>query len=167
LYPLNRLKDNLPAVYENAVKKYNGREWLLAATLPPLGCLWNDVVHFSLLHPAAIYRHLSDVGIDDSKWEVKWFEVPLEDVLAHPCTLYKNNRQDRSGREFPENDFEHVSEERVCELSGMPERNLRYYRECVEQNTHPLLWCYAPHVLVKGELDISGCRVFDWRGKDQ
>ena len=163
LYPLNRLKDSLPAVYENAIKKYEGREWLMGVTLPTLGCLWNDVLHFSLMHPAVIYKHLLDVGIDYSKRELLWFEVPLADALAHPNVLYKNSRQDRSSREFPESDFEPVTAERVSELCGMPERNLRYYKECAEQKTHPLLWGYAPHVLVNGELDVSGYRTFDWR----
>lgn len=167
LSPLNRLKDRLPSVYEYAVKKYEGREWLLQAKLPTLDCLWNDVLHFSLMHPAVIYKQLMDVGVDYSKRELLWFEVPLEHALAHPSALYRNTRKDRSSREYPESEFEPVTAERVSELSGMPERNLEYYRECVAQKTYPLMWAYAPHVLVKGELDISGYRVFDWRGKIQ
>ncbi len=167
LYPLNKLKAELPAIYENAVKKYAGREWLLAARLPTLDCLWNDVLHFSLMHPSIIYKHLMDVGADYSKRELLWFEVPLEHTLKHPCTLYRNTRKDRSSREFPESEFEPVTEERVSELSGMPERNLEYYRECLAQKTYPLLWAFAPHVLVKGEFDVSDYRIFDWRGKSQ
>lgn len=167
LYPLNNLKPKLPAIYENAVKKYAGREWLLEVRLPKLNCLWNDVLHFSLMHPAVIYKHLRAVGVDYSRRELLWFEVPLEDILAHPSALYRNTRKDRSSREYPESEFEPVTAERVRELSGMPERNLEYYRECVAQNTYPLMWAFAPHVLVKGELDISDYRVFDWRGKAQ
>ena len=137
------------------------------ATLPSLDCLWNDVLHFSLMHPAVIYKHLSDVGVDYSKRELNWFEVPLEDILIYPCALYKNTRQDRSSHEFPTGDFESVTVTRVQELSGMPERNLLYYRECVVQKTSPLLWCYAPHVLVKGELNVSGYRIFDWRNRTE
>lgn len=135
----------------------------MKATLPTLGCLWNDVLHFSLMHPANIYKHLSEVGIDYSKREVRWFEVPLRAALEHPCVLYKNTRQDRSSREFPESEFEPVRAERVRKLSGMPERNLLYYKECVAQKTFPLMWGYAPHVLVKGEFEVSGYRTFDWR----
>lgn len=167
LYPLNNLKAKLPAIYENAVKKYTGREWLLEAKLPTLDCLWNDVLHFSLMHPSVIYKHLLDVGIDYSKRELLWFEVPLEHTLQHPCALYRNTRKDRSSRQYPESEFEPVTEERVRELSGMPERNLEYYRECVAQKTYPLMWAFAPHVLVKGEFDVSDYRVFDWRGKNQ
>ena len=164
LYPLNTLKGSLPAVYENAIKKYEGREWLMEVKLPTLGCLWNDVLHFSLMHPSVIYKHLSEAGIDYSKRELFWFEVPLGDALAQPCVLYKNTRQDRSSREFPESDFEPVRAGRVRELSGMPERNLLYYKECVAQKTYPLMWAYAPHVLVKGEFEVSAYRTFDWRG---
>ena len=165
LIPLNKLKDKLPEVYNQAVKKYNGREWLLEARLPSLGCLWNDVLHFSLTHPAVIYRHLSEAGLDYRGWEVRWFEVPLDDILAQPCTLYRNSRKDRSKKEFPPEDFEAVTPERVKELSAMPARNLDYYRECVAQKTYPLLWGYAPHVLLNGELDVSPYRIFDWRDK--
>lgn len=87
----------------------------------------------------------------------------MGEALAHPCALYKNTCQDQSSREFPESEFEPVRVERVRELSGMPERNLRYYKECVAQKTYPLMWCYAPHVLIKGELDVSNYRTFDWR----
>lgn len=163
LYPLNSIKDRLPVVYEAEARKYQGREWLMGVKLPVLDCLWNDVLHFSLMHPAVIYEHLTEAGIDYSKRELYWFEVPLADALARPCVLYKNSREDRNEREFPAADFEPVTEARVRELAYMPERNLRYYRECAARKTYPLMWCYAPHVLVKGELDVASYRTFDWR----
>ena len=45
LYPLNRLRDRYPDVYEAQRAKYRGREWLLEARVPLLDVLWNDVIH--------------------------------------------------------------------------------------------------------------------------
>lgn len=165
LYPLNTLKGRLPEVYAGAVKKYEGREWLLDVKVPVLNALWNDVIHFSLMHPYLICETLSDIGFEHHKYSREWFEVPVADVLKFPSIIYKNTRKDRSSRIFPESDFEPVREERVLELSGMPERNLAYYGECFADKTIPLIWGFAPHVLIKGELDISGYRTVNWMKK--
>ena len=166
LYPLNAIKDRLPDVYSREVKKYCGREWLLNVTIPGLNALWNDVIHFSLMHPSLIYRSLSKTGFEHHKIAREWFEVPVEDILRQPAVIYRNTRKDRSSRIYPAAEFELVSEPRVLELSGMPERNLVYYADCFKEKTYPLLWAFAPHVLVKGELDVAGYRIFDWLEKE-
>lgn len=163
LYPLNSLKNRLPEVYAKEVKKYEGREWLLNVTIPGLNALWNDVLHFSLMHPALIYRTLSRIGFEHHKIRREWFVVPLRDVVGAHAALYKNTRKDRSSREYPESEFEPVSAVRVRELSSMPERNLVYYNECFAQKTYPLLWGFAPHVLLRGELDISRYTTLNWQ----
>jgi hypothetical protein len=162
LYPLNALKERLPDVYTRAIKKYEGREWLLTAVIPVLNVLWNDMIHFSLMHPSLIYKTMSDLGFDHHKKPREWFEVPLEDVMRLPSVLYINSRDDRSKQVFPGHDFEPVSEARVKALSGMPERNLAYYKECYAGKTWPLLWGYAPHVLVNSDMRVSDYRTVDW-----
>ena len=163
LYPLNRLRERFPAIYENAVKKYEGREWLINVTIPPLRCLWNDVLHFSLVHPYIIFKSLLGTGFNDKSRELLWFEIPLEDALSQPSTLYLNNRPWQHEKILLNSDFEPATEARVCELSGMPEINLQYYRDCAAKGERPLLWKRAPHLLIKGELNVASCRVFDWR----
>jgi len=163
LYPLNRLKKRLPALHENAVKKYKGREWLLNVTIPPLTCLWNDALHFSLMHPSVIYKSLLSTGFNDSDRELLWFEVPLEDTLSQPTTLYLNTRPWQEEKILINSDFKLATEGNVHELSGMPEINLQYYRDCAAKGERPLLWKRAPHLLLKGELSVTNYRVFDWR----
>ena len=163
LYPLNRLKERLPAIYESAVKKYTGREWLLNVTIPPLSCLWNDVLHFSLMHPSVIYKSLLSTGFNDSDRELLWFEIPLEDTFSQPSTLYLNTRPWQDEKVLLNSDFKLATEEYMRGLSEMPEINLQYYRDCADKGERPLLWKRAPHLLLKGELDITKCRVFDWR----
>ena len=162
LYPLNTLKDKLPDIYKSAVEKYKGREWLLDVSIPGLDVLWNDVIHFSLMHPELIYKTLTDVGFESHKYNLTWIEIPIEDVISMPSTLYLNTRPWQDTKVLLSSDFEDITPERVKELSGMPEANLEYYRNCLRNNEMPLLWKRAPHILVKGELNISGYKTIDW-----
>ncbi|MCX5786422.1 MAG: hypothetical protein NTX59_12110 [Elusimicrobia bacterium] len=130
--------------------------------IPPLDCLWNDVIHMSLMHPSLIYRTLSEIGFEHHKIHRDWFEIPLCNVAVNSI-LYKNDRRKEDRREFLNSDFEPVSVGRVKELSGMPEINIEYYRECLEEKQYPLMWGYAPHLLLKGKLNVTNYRVFDWR----
>ena len=163
LYPLNALKDKLPAIYDSAVKKYKGREWLLDVVIPGLDALWNDVIHLSPIHPRLIYKTLTDVGFEHHKYNCTWIEIPIEDVMSLPSTLYFNTRLWQDTRVLLPSDFAEVTPARVAELSGMPEINLEYYRGCLAHNEMPLLWKRAPHVLVKGTMDISKYATIDWK----
>ena len=80
--------------------------------------------------------------------------------------LYLNDREYKKTDKtiiFLESEFEPVNSNRISELSGMPDINLKYYRECFKKREQCLLWKYAPHVLLKGVLDVSKYRVFDWK----
>jgi hypothetical protein len=162
LYPLNQLKTKFPAVYENNVKKYQGREWMLDMLIPPLNALWNDVIHCSLMHPAVIYKTLSDMGFEHRKSSREWFEIPLCDISSNSI-LYRNESEREDGAPLLDSGFEPVRDERVKELSGMPEINARYYRKCLAEKQPPLLWGYAPHLLYKGTLYVTTYHVIDWR----
>ena len=165
LYPLNAIKTVFPPIYESSIKKYEGREWILDMKIPPLNCLWNDVIHTSLMHPSLIYKTLNDVGYEQCK-SILWFEIPLDDVLKVSNILFLNNREEKKAdktRTILESDFETVRPSRISELSGMPDINLNYYRECFKNGEDCLLWSYAPHVFLKGVLDVGKYRVFDWK----
>ena len=163
IYPLNTLKTILPSAYECEVGKYQGREWLLDVSIPALNCLWNDVIHCSLMHPRLIYKTLTDIGFKHLKKSILWFEIPLKDILLFPSTIYLNNRIWQDTKILLNSDFEPVISECVRELSAMPERNLEYYRECLARSERPLFWKRAPHLLVKGEIDTGKCQILDWQ----
>ncbi|MDO8804933.1 MAG: hypothetical protein Q7R35_10905 [Elusimicrobiota bacterium] len=162
LFPLTTLKEKQPVIYSRVVKKYEGREWLMKLVIPPLNCLWNDVLHMSLMHPALIYRTLSEMGFEHHRYQREWFEIPVADVAARSI-LYRNSTDRGDGEDLLASDFAPVSAGLVSELSVMPELNAEYYRKCLAEHKPPLLWGYAPHVLFKGELDISNYRVLNWQ----
>lgn len=163
LYPLNTLKKVLPEVYEREARKYKGREWLLDVAIPGMDALWNDVLHFSLVHPRVILGKLAEAGFDYRELELNWIEIPLKSLPALPGMIYLNTRIWQETRTLLPSDLEPVRPERVRELSGMPEANMQYYRDCKAKGEHPVFWKRAPHLFLKGELEISSFRTFDWR----
>lgn len=62
LYPLNTLRKIYPEAYEYAVRKYDWRRDYLELTIPKLDCLWNDVLHFSMIHPHEIFKEFEAAG---------------------------------------------------------------------------------------------------------
>ena len=83
--------------------------------------------------------------------------------MAARSILYRNSTDRGDGEDLLASDFAPVSAGLVSELSVMPELNAEYYRKCLAEHKPPLLWGYAPHVLFKGELDISNYRVLNWQ----
>ena len=97
LFPLTTLKEKQPEIYSRVVKKYEGREWLMKLVIPPLNCLWNDVLHMSLMHPALIYRILSEMGFEHHRYQREWFEIPVADVAARSILYHDTKRVDNAG----------------------------------------------------------------------
>ncbi len=62
LYPLNILKHTHPDLYTKKVSKYIGREKVMDQIIPILDCLWNDVLHFTAVHPKDVKDALIKAG---------------------------------------------------------------------------------------------------------
>ncbi|MFK7806020.1 MAG: hypothetical protein AB8G95_30605, partial [Anaerolineae bacterium] len=95
LYPLNRLKEINPAVAEPHAKKYKGREELMRRRIPPLDCLWNDVLQFSPIHPRDIVQTFRDEGF--SLPPIKWFEIPLDRLELKHTAVYFHTKLRKFG----------------------------------------------------------------------
>src|SRR5687767_14788723 len=93
LYPLNALRDQYPALYAQHAAKYTGRESMLERHIPILGCLWNDVLFFSPVHPQLIKSTCEEVG---KTWTpTHWLEIDtaLHDLNAGNTVIYEPNMQ--------------------------------------------------------------------------
>ena len=82
MYPLNQLKNIYPKVYASRVKNYAGRKWLMGMRFPLLDCLWNDVLHFSPVHPAKI--HEVRVAAEFPRRARAYFEVNPTEMGFNP-----------------------------------------------------------------------------------
>ena len=76
LYPLNKLKDVYSNIYEEARSKYKGREAVMRHKIPYLNCLWNDVLHLTVVHP----QKLKDALGTDNNFVKEGCMVEIEAV---------------------------------------------------------------------------------------
>jgi hypothetical protein len=109
LYSLNQLKTRLPEIYAIQVQKYTGREILMQCKIPLLNCLWNDVLHFSPVHPNKIREAFVSAEFE---WTVRpWFAIsPVNyDFSPENAVIFLNTPPEDptqlSSFDFPETDF--------------------------------------------------------------
>jgi hypothetical protein len=161
LYPLNRLEEIYPDAYAEHVKKYEGREHVLETRVPPpLDCLWNDVLHFTAVHPSILCKNLEDAGFDaQALVSRRWFKIPISlfgpaDTMV--CLYRRDVRLAPDAREFLPYDPENFEEYRTV----APE-TIEYYKEQFKLNERPLFFHHVPHILFKGSIDTTGFEVVE------
>jgi hypothetical protein len=150
LYPLNELKEREPATWRREVAKYAGREHVLEAPIPPLACLWNDVLHLSVVHPGEVVAALEAVGIEPLRRRFFEFDAAALDpertvIFLNRATGVPARRDDAQWLPF--------DPASLTGLAGLTERTRRYYRECAARGERPLLFGYLPHVFFRGALE--------------
>jgi len=157
LYPLNQLKEVKPHLYDAVVSKYltEDRKHILDCHVPPLDCAWNDVLHFSLVHPSVIRRAFNRLGKDI---EFDSFELDTS-MLDHENTaIYHFAHMSRSKMYSPGN-FVPYSDSLVPQLDDLPAVTLDYYESKFEQDKDPLLYAGVPHILYKGTVDVGSLAI--------
>ncbi len=148
LYPLNVLKEKYPEVYEKEVAKYVGRERVMEQKIPILNCLWNDVLHFSPVHPAKIKQAMIEAG-KDSNYEVQAYKVDSTLIDPAKAVIYLHRH-----RELIDDDFLPFNLDKISELSEVPEFTKNYYQRSFAAGERPLIYQRVPHILYRGTLDI-------------
>lgn len=153
LYPLNKLKETFPEIYEEEVKKYEGRERLLRMKVPTLDCLWNDVLHLSPIPPEKIFNTLREIGFD---YEIDaYLKINVEKLDKRNLTVFF----DDVATDFDPAKFFDIDSVNFEELQEIPKHTIAYYKECFEESEHPLLFAGIPHVLHKGSLNLDDCEI--------
>src|SRR3989344_5310930 len=89
LYPLNQLKKKYPISYRYELEKYSWRKYILKKKIPLLNCLWNDVLHFTLVHPKKIKKALKEQGFNPQTFKV--YKIPLKNLNKSQTIIYLNN----------------------------------------------------------------------------
>ncbi len=144
LMPLNELKQKYPKIYNEHIKKYAGRMETLEDKIPPLNCLWNDVLHMTAVHPKKVYNALKSSGFKRGLNGEKWFEIDPE-LIDRDKTVVSVGED--SYVRFNLGDLEKYSEIRKWTLD--------YYKKQIRDGKIPLMFYKVPHVLFKGHLDTS------------
>jgi hypothetical protein len=157
LYPLNLLKDKFPDIYTEKKQKYDGREHLLDIQVTPLNCLWNDVLHFSPIHPKDLKEALLESG-RKKEFNMQFYQIDDDSLESEKTTIYLYPNIIKNFKVFSE-DFTEYSPSKISECSSIPDKTKQYYRETYQQDGKPFLYAGIPHVLYKGTLDISNAPI--------
>lgn len=167
LIPLFDLKLSHPALFEKEMKKYDDhpvRKELPYKLLKKLNCPRGEVLHFSPIHPGLIFQALKSVFPEGNR-SVRFFEIPIDRVTGIPTILFDMNRSDYAfGDDEPDNIFDWIEPEAYREIKVVPEKAFEFYREWKDRGERGApAWGKIPHILVRGKVSISSCRIFDWR----
>ena len=158
LYPLNELEDIDPETWRQEREKYAGREQVLEKRVPPLNCLWNDVLHLSAAHPADIIAALRDVGLEPLRR--RFFEIDPFDLDSNRTVVFANDRA-HAANALGESQWLPFQPDALTELSVFNDASRRYYDECARAGRKPLLWGHLPHVLYLGSLNTRALRIVE------
>ncbi len=157
LYPLNSLKKIYPEIFVKHFSKYKGREIITKHRIPFLNCLWNDVLHFSAVNPKDIKQALIEAGRDaDFTW--KCYQVDPEILSPENSIVYLYEHADAGGK-LAENNFTPFDPNDTVKYSQMPLAAKDYYKEMISMGKPVLLFHRIPHILYKGNLDISDLKI--------
>lgn len=151
LYPLNVLKEKHPETYACQILKYKGREFLLHRQIPELNCLWNDVLHLSPVHPKSISDSLKAAGFKYPPSQ--YYDIDFSTLDPEMC-LIMVALADGSGRCYSK-----TKANNLHVLADIPEDTVNYYKRCFANKEQPLLFAGIPHILYKGNIDVSKCEI--------
>lgn len=157
LYPLNQLKDIDKEVYEQQASKYHGREFVMSWKIPTLNCLWNDVLHFSPVHPKEVKKELAKLGQD---FGGKFIQVDPEILDQGKATvyLYKNTK---GSKELDMEEFTNFTITDLPKYSEFPEATANYYKKMINGGKSPLLFVRIPHILYQGSVNTKDCEIIE------
>ena len=159
LYPLNILKEKFPDLYKKKNEKYLGRENVKKEKIPFLNCLWNDVLHFTAIHPSKFSRELKKAGLSPKK--IEWYKVDTKFLEPNKTLIYLYKHRKNKKSFTDEENFTKFESRKVARFKEIPKRTSQYYKEMYKKGKRPfevLLFHFVPHILYKGNLSVRGLK---------
>lgn len=152
-------------IYNQAISKYRGREKLLERVIPPLSCLWNDVIFLSPLHPHKHYEEYVKLGFTPK--HLQFFKIPIEVLEESRVTVWKW----LSFKKYSANNPIHEAIDSYCafdfalyqEMDDLPEDTKEFYRlefDPANPSIYPRFnWYRIPHILCQDPIDLTDKRI--------
>jgi len=155
LYPLNKLKDIYPDIYEQHKRKYVGRKRVMSFKIPYLNVLWNDTLMFTPINPEIVKDEILRAGLNTNILD-DYIKVPIEDLNPANTVWFEHsegvvNKQKNKSEEIYPFDFKQYRE-----LTELPEHTKRYL-QTVKANNQKKFFIYLgiPHILTTDSINIS------------
>lgn len=152
LLPLNQLKITIPEIYAEKVKKYEGREDIMKWRVPPLDCVWNDVLHLSPIEPSVLIEALHEAGMKERSFDFYKIDPAVLNPELSCVYLFKslNGIKEPDDKEFVSFDLESLKE-----WQKVPKVTKEYFKAKFDAGEKPLMFFAIPHILYKGTIDVS------------
>jgi len=154
LIPLNQMRFSNPTLHAEYLRKYKGRQEVLQRTIPLLDCLWNDVVQFLPLHPEKVFGLQIQLGLIPKIPAYQFFEIDLAALNPDKTVVYFKTA---AGEENTE--IKWLRDVDITTIQEIPKATLNYYQSLVDTGELPFNYQFIPHVLHKGNVDISNSPV--------
>lgn len=177
LIPLNDLKGVYPETYIEKANKYEGREVIMKRQVPPLNCLWNDVIHMTAVHPKDIKNLMAESGLMKSAREVKkYFVIPLSKLDPENLAVYfideeafgyseiiREETKDLMRQTLSKYEsFEMFDSSKIEVYSKINILTEKYYKMVgAGDRKRFMIYQFVPHILYKGEIETSGLEVLE------
>ena len=171
LYPLNRLADVYPDLYEKLQQNYATRRDIAALRIPPLGnCLWNDVLFLSPIHPALFEAALAEAGHTlPTPWR-RFYRIDARLLNPASTVVYRSSETYWAGQFDVEKasvqigiDCVPFKPQLLDRLEEVPQATRDYYAGVTAEaaaragqaGSFPAIFLHTPHVLYKGDFDTT------------
>lgn len=166
LIPLNQIKEIDAQLYEKYMDKYNNspdRKLLLERKVPKLNCRWNDVVHFSPLHPNHIYQAMKELNVNVPD-EVKFYKIPIENLQGNENAIYYYNQKYYGGPSAPisPSNIDLLKIDDYEELDKIPKETFDYFQRESNKRNRFGMFHLVPHILSMGQVSIENAEVISW-----
>jgi hypothetical protein len=159
LYPLNALKEINSKLYNFQASKYKGREFVMEQKVPGLDCIWNDVIFISAINPQEMADYIQKEYSVSMKGQ-KYFIIDPEILDKEKTTVYLFDQKIEKEK-FDESNWCDFEEKDIEKYSQLNQRMKDYHKSKFDNGEQPLLWAFTPHILYKGKIDISNCKILE------
>jgi hypothetical protein len=118
IYPLHRLRDEHPDIYELERPKWAGRESVLNFVVPHLGVPWGDTVNLAALDPLHLVAARRRLGLAYTRLlERRVVRIPVERLAGRDAVIYDSRSHwlnSRPGQNVPASPPEDDSPRSTC-----------------------------------------------------
>jgi hypothetical protein len=154
LIPLNAMGHEMDKIRSEHTAKYKGRETIMQQKIPLLNCLWNDVVQFLPLHPQTVFELQKQLKLIPSVPKYKFFEIDIKSLdPGKTVVFFKTAPGEENVTVKWLNDVD------IGSLQKIPAATRSYYESLIGSGGLPFNYQFIPHILYKGEVDISKCNI--------
>jgi hypothetical protein len=159
LFPLNKLAKIYPELTKKPMEKYSWRPELLSRKIPGLNVLWNDVLHFSTLHPKYTFQSLRDIKGPVGR-TIEIIHVPIELLEPRNCVYFLGS--DKVRESLSEMHLEEIRKfipSEYQEANEVSRDQIAKWKENLQKSEPMLLFSRTRHLLYAGDLDIGGLTI--------